>query len=53
MLSFDEEGYTYPVIKLAETQLKKLEKLIDYKIRTNDDISYCLNVLLNELEVSE
>lgn len=53
MFSFNEEGYTYPVIKLAEAQLKKLEKLTDYKIRTNDDISYCINVLLNELEVSE
>ena len=53
MLSFNEEGYTYPVIKLAEAQIKKLEKLTDYKIKTNDDISFCLNILLNELEVSE
>lgn len=49
----NEEGYTYPVIKLAEAQIKKLEKLTDYKIKTNDDISFCLNILLNELEVSE
>lgn len=53
MFNFDEKGFTHPVIKLSENQIENLGKLTDYTIRTNDDISFCLTILLNELEVSE
>lgn len=53
MFNFDENGFTYPVIRLNESQIGKLGKLVDYTIRTNDDISFCITILLNELETSE
>lgn len=47
MLTFNEIEYTYPVIQISKAQIKKLEKLVDYEIKINDDISYCIKTLID------
>lgn len=42
-----KEEYIKPVIKISKEQIKKLEQLVDYDIETDDDISYCLSVLID------
>lgn len=48
MIPLYEDKYLYPVIQISQAQIKKLEQLVGCEIKTNDDISYCINVLINE-----
>lgn len=40
---FDKDGFAYPIIRLSK---KQIEKLTCFHIKTNDDISYCVKILI-------